>query len=99
MAFVAKKRSDGQVLMSFALDEKLIAEMDQKRGALSRSAWIRVAIVRMLGLADDAARPPQREGLSRGGKPTHKKKSIEPTLRVAADQTPYITAKSKRKKA
>lgn len=59
--------------MSFALDENLITEMDQKRGALSRSAWIRVAIVRMLGLNDDAARPPAREGLSRGGKPTHKK--------------------------
>ncbi len=85
--------------MSFALDEKLIAEMDQKRGALSRSAWIRVAIVRMLGLNDDVARPPEREGLSRGGKPTHKVKAAEPTLVAAAEETAYKIDKSKRKKA
>jgi hypothetical protein len=103
-ACVAKKRSDGQVLMSFALDEKMIQLMDQNRGALSRSAFIRVAIAKHLGISEDVARPPEREGLSKGGKPTHKKlpqtaeitPPASPVSLAAEDEAKYA---SKRKKA
>jgi hypothetical protein len=95
---VGKKRSDGQVLMAFALDEKLVEEIDAKRGALSRSAFIRVALVRLLGLSDEAARPPVREGLSKGGKPTHKSQSV---ALATSSEVPYHVEPhtSKRKKA
>jgi hypothetical protein len=64
-------------LIALALDEKLLAELDAKRGALTRSAYVRLAITNMLGLPAELARPPAREGLSKGGKPTHKKKKAD----------------------
>ena len=79
---VSKKRSDGQVLVAFALDQQLADEIDSKRGALSRSAFIRVALARLMGMKDDVARPPERIGLSKGGKPTHKPKPIPFTPKV-----------------
>lgn len=89
---VAKKRSDGQVLLSFALDEKLIKQMDEKRAALSRSAFIRVALVRSLGLEESVARPPEREGLSRGGKPTHRPKPKPVENKVMQMEIPLLRA-------
>lgn len=69
---VTKQRSQGQVLIQAAVDEKLLEQIDANRGALTRSAYIRLALTEMLGIAEEMARPPARQG--KGGKPTHKKK-------------------------
>lgn len=71
---MTKDRSKGQVMLSVAIDEKLLEQIDAKRGALTRSAYVRVAITKLLGVNEDLARPPERVGLSRGGRPTHKPK-------------------------
>ncbi len=48
---MAGKRSPGQTLVAFPLDENLLLEIDAARGRVSRSQWIREAIgEKLLGM-------------------------------------------------
>lgn len=74
------KRSDGQKLIAFPVDVRLLAMVEKARGRMSRSAWIRKAVVNELvrmgfDVPEDIGEAPDRVG--KGGRPTHKKKVRE----------------------
>lgn len=64
---MSKPRSPGQTLIGVAVDEKLLAAIDKKRGGLTRSAFVRQAIGNFLGVAGDLLNAPDRTG--KGGRP------------------------------
>ena len=79
------KRSDGQKLVSFPVDERLLAKIDAARGTQSRSAWIRGAATRYLEslgveVSEELGNAPDRVGV--GGRPTHKKKAAKKAAKV-----------------
>jgi hypothetical protein len=64
---VAKKRSAGQTLIGVAIDESLLVQIDKARGELSRSAFVRQALGKYLGLSGAITQAPDRAG--KGGRP------------------------------
>jgi len=64
---VAKKRSAGQTLIGVAIDESLLAQIDRARGESSRSAFVRQALGKYLGLSGAITQAPDRAG--KGGRP------------------------------
>lgn len=68
---VSASRSPGQKLVALALDEPLLNSIEQARGGISRSQFIRDAIAAKLEaegirLREDATAPPDRAG--KGGR-------------------------------
>ena len=74
MPFV--KRAEGQTLLTVAVDQKLLSEIDRARGFENRSTYIRQMLCKHLNLDASYAAAPDRTG--KGGKPTHKSKALEP---------------------
>ena len=63
-------RSDGQTTLTVTLSEDLLAALNVARGGLSKSAYVRAALVEKLNLSSSMAQAPDREG--KGGKPSHR---------------------------
>lgn len=62
-----KPRSDGQTLVAVALDQRLLDEIDRRRGGVNRSAFIRESLVAHYKLPAHLAAAPDRTG--KGGRP------------------------------
>jgi hypothetical protein len=63
---VIKSRSDGQTLVAVALDQRLLDEIDRRRGLVNRSAFIRESLVAHYNLPAHFAAAPDRTG--KGGR-------------------------------
>jgi hypothetical protein len=83
---VSKPRSDGQTLIGVAVDARLLAAIDKKRGVVNRSTFIREMLVDYLRLPKELAAAPDRTG--KGGRP-----------RKSAERSEEVPVKSARKKA
>ena len=74
------QRSPGQKLVAFPVDEELLTELDQQRGKLSRSQFIRDALAEYLQslgvpVREEIVSPPDRTG-PRNKKPVSYKESL-----------------------
>lgn len=78
------KRSPNQRLVAFPLDEDLLSMVDEARGPISRSQFIRDALAEHLGLPNAIAEPPDRAG-----------KKANPLPRKAVDYGELIKRKRK----
>lgn len=85
---MAKKRSAGQTLIGVAIDESLLAQIDRARGELSRSAFVRQALGKFLGLSGAITQAPDRAG--KGGRP-RKIASASNTQMAALPEKTYRT--------
>lgn len=77
------KRSDGQTLLTVAVDQNLLAAIDSKRGFENRSAFVRRVICEHLKIDLSLSAAPDRIG--KGGKPTHARKAKENDLPQVAE--------------
>jgi hypothetical protein len=85
-----KPRSPGQVLIGVAVDAKLLAEIDARRGTMNRSAFVRESLAKYLQIDLTLAAAPDRTG--KGGKsrkpiaavPGTGKPSLPPSKKTAS---------------
>ncbi len=82
----AVPRSKGQSRITITLSEELLESVDAARGGMSRSAFIREAMVEKLDLDEKLSLAPDRVGV--GGRPTHKPKDAVPKDAVPKDAVP-----------
>jgi hypothetical protein len=101
---VSKPRSPGQTLIGVAVDEHLLDAIDKNRGGLTRSAFVRNAIGKYLGISGDVLHAPDRTG--KGGRPKKNLPQIVegepvavPVLLAADDGTDDKARQRKLKKA
>lgn len=63
---MGKPRSPGQTLIALALDEAFLASIDENRGTMNRSQFIRESLAKYLGLSMVHAAAPDRA--AKGGR-------------------------------
>jgi len=61
-----KPRAPGQMLLSVAIDQQMLAEIDARRGLSNRSAFVRECLAKFLGVDLALAAAPDRTG--KGGR-------------------------------